>query len=134
MALRTIGGGDMNLLRTAANIETTHQDTIRTGHLVRAGTSSNYCVNSTANNDTLTRWPIGRVVSIEKGSQVCTVEWFNVRAMVTQKYSTVGSRSSNVIMANDKSTITGSATKAAQDNTYIWGVDTGNTTMTFLVF
>ena len=133
MAIRSIGGGDINLLRTAANIETTHQDTIKVGHLVRAGTSSNYCVNSTANNTSLNTVPIGRVVSIEKGSKVCTVEWFNVKAMVTQKYSTVGSRSSNVIMANDKSTITGSATCGAQDNTYIWGVDTGNTKMTFLV-
>ena len=133
MALRTMGGGDMNLLRTAANIETTHQDTIAIGHLVRAGTSSNYCVNSTANNTSLNTVPIGRVASIEKGSKVCTVEWFNVRAMVTQKYSTVASRSSNVIMANDMSTITGSATCAAQDNTYVWGVDTGNTTLTFLV-
>ena len=133
MALRTVGGGDLNLLRTAANIEETHQDTIKVGHIVRAGTSSNYCVNSTANNTTPTRYPLGRVVSIEKGSKVCTVEWFNVFAVVTQKYSTVGTLGSNVIMANDKSTITGSATIAAQDNTYIWGIDTGNTTMTFLV-
>lgn len=133
MAIRSIGGGDLGLLRTAANIEETHQDTIKVGHIVRAGTSSNYCVNSTANNTSFQTIPMGRVVSIEKGSKVCTVEWFNVRAMVTQKYSTVGSRSSNVIVANDKSTITGSVTCGAQDRTYIWGVDTGNTTMTFLV-
>ena len=132
MALRTMGGGDMNLFRTAANIETTLQATIAIGDLVRAGTSSNYCVNSVAAQTSYTLYPVGKVVSIEKGSKVCTVEWHNVRALATLPYSTVASRSSTVVTA-DASNVAGSVTIAAQDNTYIWGVDTGNTTMTFLI-
>ena len=122
----------MNLWRTAANIEETFQATIAVGDLVRAGTSSNYCVNSVAAQTSYTRYPVGKVVSIEKGSKVCTVEWHNVRGMVTMPYSTVASIGSTVVTA-DASNIAGSVTIANQDNTYIWGVDTGNTKMTFLV-
>ena len=133
MALPDMMGGSVGLIKTAANIIITHRDEIHVGDLVGPSTSSNCAVNSLANNASFTAVPIGRVDSIEKGSEVCTVEWLNVRAIATHRYSTVGTRGSNVIGANDHSTITGSATFGAQDNTYIWGIDTGNQTMTFLL-
>jgi len=134
MALRTVaGGGNVGTLQTPVNLIATYQAYAAVGEIVVASTSSNMAVNSAANNASPTSIPMGEITSIEKGSKVATVEWWNVRAFVTKKYSTVMTRGSTIICANDDSTITGSATFAAQDNTYVMVVDTGNTTATFAV-
>jgi hypothetical protein len=122
-----------NLLTLSWNLRATYQSTAAVGDIVVADTSGNWVCNTGANNATPNTTPMGEIVSVEKGSNVATVRMWNVRGVVTKEYSTVASRGSNVILANDDSTVTGSATVGAQDNTYIVAVDTTATTLTWLV-
>lgn len=135
MPLRAVaGGGNIGTLQTTVNLIATYQAYAAPGDLVIASTSSNMAVNSQANNQSPNALPWGKVVSVERGSKVATVEWYNVSKFVTHKYSTVMTRGSNVIGANDDSTVTGSATfTAGGDLTYVMAVDAGNTTCTFAV-
>jgi len=131
--VNTLNGGKSPLLRTAAKVISTWTGNIQVGDLVMPNTSGNWVIESCANNESFSSAPIGQVMSIEKGSVFCTVEWINVRGYVTLQYSTVMSRGSTLICANDTSSVTGSATFTTDDNTYVIAVDTGNTQATALL-
>src|SRR5574343_1763199 len=95
MAIRNIGGELGKPLIAAFHVVSTHQDTIAVGDHVSISTSSNWAVNSVAETKLVN--PGGKVLALNPGSTVATVQLYGYNKAFEATYSASIARGQQVV-------------------------------------